>query len=316
MNNSIIFAGSTNICDIQMNVYCNHIQYKEYLCELLHLQDVKLVENTEEICFVQNSELIEVSEDYLSDNVFVIREQNSINVQEQRKCLKYDSHKLQCEINVKVKSSEALYYTYVLPALRIVLAENGIFCLHGSAFMTPSGKCIAFVAPSGCGKSTLSVLLMKHHCTILTDDLFFIDVKRSRIATFKRPAHIDINLCKSLPWLEEWLCGSSAYMAGSKKYNLKFFDKEYISYSDSMPLPQRIFFPIIANEYETSLMDISFRGAMMRILSQMYFHVDKNDDDVVQFLAAHCTKAKVLRLGTGLLENPLEVEKLLQKVEM
>ena len=45
------------------------------------------------------------------------------------------------------------------PALTLALALRGIFCLHASAVVGPTGELLLFAGPSGSGKSTLARLL-------------------------------------------------------------------------------------------------------------------------------------------------------------
>ncbi len=57
------------------------------------------------------------------------------------------------------------------PALCSALAHRGIFCLHGSAALTPGGA-VAFIGESGAGKSTLVSLLAELGWPKVADDVF------------------------------------------------------------------------------------------------------------------------------------------------
>lgn len=292
-----LYAGCIQLCGKRIAFYSNENRFNTYLCELFNLDTSCAQSGCLEIQFIYD-------ENGKSSDVSIRYEAGKVIVNEKRKKLICEPKQVQCIIYANVKSAEALYYTYVLPSLKTIFAENDILTLHASAFRTQKGTCAAFVSPSGCGKTSLSVLMMKYGAQILTDDLFFIDINQEKIWAFPRPAHVDISLCKWFTWLEEWIAHSQPYMSGSNKYNLRFFERDDISYCFEMPLPDIIFFPVIGNKESTYAVSVSERAALIRIMSQIYFNPHKNCREAAKLIDKYIDNSKVLYLGNDVILEP------------
>lgn len=310
-NDKKIFAGYLSLGGETIGLYCNQMSYYSYLNSLFKLDWIGMTEETAKIEFFYETKQ---KAGKLAD-CFVSREGNEVQVKENRKSLVYKNGVAKCKIHVKVTNSEALYYTYVLPAIKVVMAEKGIFCIHGAMYQTPKGVTVAIIGPSGCGKTTLSVLMMNYGMTVLTDDLFFVDMKERMITTFPRPAHVDFSLCEYYPWLAEWLKDSRPYMKGRKKYNLDFYKKDIIKSCLSLSLPDKILFPVIGNQEEVVLDNVSNKAAITRILSQIYFHRETNSAAVMEFIERYQEKCKLLLLGNNMRLKPqLEIQRIVDAI--
>ncbi len=68
------------------------------------------------------------------------------------------------------------------PLLTPLLAELGIFCLHGSAILSSNGA-VVFVGESGAGKSTLAAWLAHHQrgAVLIADDVVPVALRADRL---------------------------------------------------------------------------------------------------------------------------------------
>lgn len=310
-NKNEIFAGYLSIAGETIGLYCNEMSYYNYINSLFQLDRDSPVKETARIELFYEGER---KEDELTD-CSVIRKDNEVYVRESRKFLEYKNSVVRCKIFAKVTNSEALYYTYVLPSIKVIMAEKGKICIHGAAYQTSKGETVAVIGPSGCGKTTLMILMMNYGITVLTDDLFFVDMKEKVIATFMRPAHVDISLCEYYPWLGEWIKDSEPYMKGRKKYNLDFDKLDTVKSCLSLGLPDQILFPLIGSQDEVIVEEVSDKAAISRILSQMYFHKKKNAGDIMEFIRRYQKKCKLLLLGKNMrINSELEIQKILETI--
>lgn len=310
-NKNTIFAGYLSIADEMIGLYCNTMSYYNYINSLFQLEGGSSVKETTRIEFFYEGEQ---NKDKTTD-CYVIRKDNEVYVKESRKFLEYRNSVAKCRIFASVTNSEALYYTYVLPSIKVIMAEKGKICIHGAVYQNSKGETVAVIGPSGCGKTTLMVLMMNHGMTAMTDDLFFVDMKEEVLATFMRPAHVDISLCEYYPWLAECLKDSEPYMKGRKKYNFDFYKIDTVKSCLSLKLPDQIVFPVIGNQDKVIVEEVSEKAAISRILSQMYFHKEINASDVMEFIGRYQKKCKLLLLGKNLRNNSeFEIQKILEAI--
>ena len=294
------FAGCMQIGGLRLAFYVNTPRYHAYLNELFPLmQDadsghdigIRLLCRTGETApeTVRTVYTAEISE-----------------VTESRKRLICTGGSAYCEIFAEVKNAEALYYTYVLPALKLTMAARGILTLHASAFETPSHTAAVCAAPGGSGKTSLSVLMLKYGAVMMTDDLIFVDPARQIMFAFPRPFHVDRSLAAHYGWLEQWLENSQPYMKGSKKYNLRFYELADVRHVFEMPLPEVLVFPVLGDCAQTELCEISERGAAAMLLSQLYFSPACCCAEAETLLNTALKRSCVLKLGRDMLAQPSE----------
>ena len=182
MVNNEFYAGSLIIGENEIAFFCNHSIYKTYLKHLFPLED-HCANNSfykSEIHFFYASQSKNLTE------VNTIYSEKEVVVSESRKMLFCKNNVVFCHIFVEVKNHETFYYTYVIPAVKLIMANNKILTLHSSVLRTPENTYVALVAPSGCGKTSLAILLLRHGATLMTDDLVFIDINHEKVFTFPR----------------------------------------------------------------------------------------------------------------------------------
>lgn len=309
-NEQLKLAGYLDLAGEKIGLYCNEISIYNYLNSLFALEQSDTVQENARIEFFYVGEEKEGKIDYS-----VTRKDNEVYVSEKHKALEYKNNVAKCTILASVKNAEALYYTYALPSLKIIMAEHGKICVHGAAYQTENGKTVAVIGPSGCGKTTLSVLMMNSGMTVLTDDLFFVDLKNRMLSTFERPAHVDISLCEHYAWLREWLKDSKPYMKGKTKYNLYFHKMNGVKSTLTMGLPDLLLFPLIGDQEDVQLRPVSPRAAISRMLSQMYFHKGSNSQNVIDFVECYKNQCKLLLLGKKMRSDPLnEIQRIVELI--
>lgn len=304
-------AGYLDLAGERIGFYCDEISIYNYLNSLLALEQSDTVQESARIEFYYAEEQKEDREKEHS----VIRKGNEVYISEKHKSLEYLANIVKCTILARVKSAEALYYTYVLPSLKIIMAEKGMLCIHGAAYQADNGRTVAVIGPSGCGKTTLSILMMNSGMTVLTDDLFFVNMKNRTLSTFARPAHVDISLCEYYPWLREWMKDSKPYMKGRTKYNLDFYKMNNVKSTLTMGLPDLLLFPLIGDQDDIQLVSVSARAAVSRMLSQMYFHKGANSRDVIDFVEHYKNQCKLLLLGKRMRSDPqAELQRIMELI--
>lgn len=157
----------------------------------------------------------------------------------------------------------ALDFAFFQP-LRMIMARNGLYCLHASA-VQHGDTCILIPGTQNAGKSTIAFLFVKHGFKILCDDDCFFRSSNSRILLLPFPTKMGIRdgLLDNHPDLRKLLISDYRYGGKHRTSLRRFYGPKKLDYNNKV-----ILFPRFSANKKLSIRSLPKDKALRLLMAQ------------------------------------------------